>query len=343
MSSFISFTSDQFNRLFPFYFVINRDLRIISVGTSMAKLCRFEEDKKFNDYFTIPRPYTQINTLDDLKSVNNDLIILEFRSAGKLLLRGQFEYLHEADLALFVGSPWFDSMEQVRENNLVINDFARHDPLIDLLHVLKTQEITNDDLKQLITTINQQKNELKKANKEIHDIALFPTQNPDPLFRIDMEGNLLKMNPAAEKLASFYFQNRNYTRVEFFRMAAGIIDKKAERFFMETRVDHTYFSLVCVTLEQDGYVNIYGRNITQEKQTRDELRRSTELWKFALEGAGDGVWEYDFVTRKSFFSRQYKKMLGYEDQEFINDPAQTRHSIPNRRTGSSMQHSPKHS
>ena len=320
MSSFISFTSDQFNRLFPFYFVINRDLRIISVGTSMAKLCRFEEDKKFNDYFTIPRPYTQINTLDDLKSVNNDLIILEFRSAGKLLLRGQFEYLHEADLALFVGSPWFDSMEQVRENNLVINDFARHDPLIDLLHVLKTQEITNDDLKQLITTINQQKNELKKANKEIHDIALFPTQNPDPLFRIDMEGNLLKMNPAAEKLASFYFQNRNYTRVEFFRMAAGIIDKKAERFFMETRVDHTYFSLVCVTLEQDGYVNIYGRNITQEKQTRDELRRSTELWKFALEGAGDGVWEYDFVTRKSFFSRQYKKMLGYEDQEFINDP-----------------------
>ena len=320
MSSFISFTSDQFNRLFPFYFVINRDLRIISVGTSMAKLFRFEEDKKFNDYFTIPRPYTQINTLDDLKSVNNDLIILEFRSAGKLLLRGQFEYLHEADLALFVGSPWFDSMEQVRENNLVINDFARHDPLIDLLHVLKTQEITNDDLKQLITTINQQKNELKKANKEIHDIALFPTQNPDPLFRIDMEGNLLKMNPAAEKLASFYFQNRNYTRVEFFRMAAGIIDKKAERFFMETRVDHTYFSLVCVTLEQDGYVNIYGRNITQEKQTRDELRRSTELWKFALEGAGDGVWEYDFVTRKSFFSRQYKKMLGYEDHEFKNDP-----------------------
>jgi len=320
MSSFISFTSDQFNRLFPFYLVINRDLRIISVGTSLAKLCRFEEDKQFNEYFTIPRPYTQINTLDDIKQVNNELIILESRSPGKLMLRGQFEYLYESDLALFVGSPWFDSMEQVRENNLVINDFARHDPLIDLLHVLKTQEITNDDLKQLITTINQQKNELKRANKEIHDIALFPTQNPDPLFRIDMDGNLLKMNPAGEKLTSFEFQNRNYTRVEFFSMAAGIIDKKTARFFMETKADDTYYSLVCVTLEAEGYINIYGRNITEEKRTRDELRRSTDLWEFALEGAGDGVWEYDFVTRKSFFSRQYKKMLGYEEHEFKNDP-----------------------
>ncbi len=48
------------------------------------------------------------------------------------------------------------------------------------------------------------------------------------------------------------------------------------------------------------------------------MRTSQELWHFALEGTGDGVWEYDAVTKEVFFSKQFKRMLGYEDWEFSN-------------------------
>lgn len=47
----------------------------------------------------------------------------------------------------------------------------------------------------------------------------------------------------------------------------------------------------------------------------DELRASEEPWKFALEGAGDGVWEWDVATGTVTYSRQWKAMLGYQDHE----------------------------
>ncbi len=61
------------------------------------------------------------------------------------------------------------------------------------------------------------------------------------------------------------------------------------------------------------------RDISERKKAEADLKASQELWQFALEGAGDGVWEYDFETDEIFFSKQYKKMLGYEDHEFKNE------------------------
>lgn len=61
------------------------------------------------------------------------------------------------------------------------------------------------------------------------------------------------------------------------------------------------------------------REITDRKNSERKLKESEELWQFALEGAGDGVWEYNFLSRKAFFSRQYKKMLGFEEDEFPDE------------------------
>ncbi len=54
-------------------------------------------------------------------------------------------------------------------------------------------------------------------------------------------------------------------------------------------------------------------------ETRRALNISEERWHFALEGAGDGVWDWNLVTNKVFFSKQLKLMLGYEDHEIPND------------------------
>jgi len=259
------FNETQFNRLFPFYILINRDLRVIAFGKSISKLFDLDKENKFNQQFSIPRPLTPIETFDDLVALENQLVVLE-SATKKLLLRGQFEFLKDTNEILFVGSPWFGSMEQVIENNLVINDFARHDPLIDLLHVLKSQEITNEDLKQLISTINKQKNDLKKAAKEVYEIALFPTQNPDPLIRINFNGDLLRNNPAA-------VENKTYRNDEFFQIVSSRIDKTNPRWIIEARSGERDYSFVCVSMKEEGYINIYGRDITQQKKDQRKLER----------------------------------------------------------------------
>jgi len=53
------------------------------------------------------------------------------------------------------------------------------------------------------------------------------------------------------------------------------------------------------------------QDITERKQSEEALRLSEERWKFALEGAGDGVWDWDVATDHATFSRRWKEMIGY--------------------------------
>ena len=51
-------------------------------------------------------------------------------------------------------------------------------------------------------------------------------------------------------------------------------------------------------------------DITERKQDEERLRKSEELWKFALEGSGDGVWEYNLQTGHNTLSSRVLQMLG---------------------------------
>jgi two-component system, sensor histidine kinase len=65
-----------------------------------------------------------------------------------------------------------------------------------------------------------------------------------------------------------------------------------------------------------------NEQVNKRKEAEEELKASQELWQFALEGAGDGVWRYDMQTGEVFYSKQYKAMLGCGDIEFDNDQAE---------------------
>lgn len=57
------------------------------------------------------------------------------------------------------------------------------------------------------------------------------------------------------------------------------------------------------------------RDVTHEREALMQLAQSEERWKFALEGAGDGVWDWDLDTGEVFLSAQWKATLGYADHE----------------------------
>lgn len=59
-----------------------------------------------------------------------------------------------------------------------------------------------------------------------------------------------------------------------------------------------------------------NRDITAYKEMELKLKEAEERWQFALEGSGDGVWDWNLQTNQVFYSRQYKAMLGYDDHEF---------------------------
>lgn len=66
---------------------------------------------------------------------------------------------------------------------------------------------------------------------------------------------------------------------------------------------------------------LYGisRDVSERIKAEETLRESERRWNFALEGAGDGVWDWNVQTNEVFFSKQWKRMLGYEPDEIQND------------------------
>ena len=53
----------------------------------------------------------------------------------------------------------------------------------------------------------------------------------------------------------------------------------------------------------------------ERSQAETALQISEARWQFALEGAGDGVWDWDRVTGVVYRSPRFKEMLGFEEDE----------------------------
>ncbi|MCX7175541.1 MAG: EAL domain-containing protein [Proteobacteria bacterium] len=60
---------------------------------------------------------------------------------------------------------------------------------------------------------------------------------------------------------------------------------------------------------------IVRRYLKQLASVNDHLRDSEERWKFALEGAGDGVWDWNIQTGAAQYSRRWKEILGHAENE----------------------------
>ncbi len=54
---------------------------------------------------------------------------------------------------------------------------------------------------------------------------------------------------------------------------------------------------------------------SKQRAAQMALAESEERWKFALEGAGEGVWDWNLVTEEAVYSRRWKEMLGYADED----------------------------
>jgi diguanylate cyclase (GGDEF)-like protein/PAS domain S-box-containing protein len=89
------------------------------------------------------------------------------------------------------------------------------------------------------------------------------------------------------------------------RLASGEVrDVEVYSTSIETRGLSMLFSIVH---------DVHDKHLAQRALVESEFR-----WKFAIEGAGDGLWDWDVPRSTVFFSTRWKSMLGFTEDEIGN-------------------------
>ncbi len=65
-------------------------------------------------------------------------------------------------------------------------------------------------------------------------------------------------------------------------------------------------------------VESFNRLLARLNDRSQDLRESEMRWKFAVEGARDGLWDWDVPQSTVFFSTRWKEMLGFAEEDIGN-------------------------
>jgi signal transduction histidine kinase len=112
-----------------------------------------------------------------------------------------------------------------------------------------------------------------KAEENIHNLAKFPSENPNPVLRISKKGTVLYANTAGSELLNTWGCNVGEQVPEHWHQYVLRILKSGSSEELEVSCVDSVFSLIFAPVVETGYVNTYGIDITERKLAEEDLRK----------------------------------------------------------------------
>jgi two-component system, sensor histidine kinase and response regulator len=203
-------------------------------------------------------------------------------------------------------------------------------------HPVQALNVTSqDEIGELIGGFNRLlealgKRESSLRESQAHLSSIFETE-PECIKIIDAAGRLTQMNPAglamleadtpaqvvgqpvldviAPEFRTEYAQlHQRVMAGETMQLQYQVLGLKGRRRWAETHA---------VPMRSNGetFHLAVTRDIEERKQAEAALVASEQRWKFAIEGSGDGLWDWDLPQSTVFFSLRWKEMLGFSAED----------------------------
>jgi PAS domain S-box-containing protein len=118
------------------------------------------------------------------------------------------------------------------------------------------------------------------------------------------------IHPEDLKPAELEVINYSQSDVEQFKQTYRIITGSGDSRWVD---DWT----IIIRNEKNEVTHLHGIiiDVTYRVLAEEKIRANEQRWKFALESSQYGIWDWDLKESKVFFSKMWKAMLGYSEEE----------------------------
>ena len=184
-------------------------------------------------------------------------------------------------------------------------------------------------VKQLGATLQRIQMEMLVKNSEANLEKMFDTVG-DMIVISDFESNVLRVNKVVNDV--FGYEIEDFRQLQLKDVRSNEYDNMTNELYAKIRQGGLHvFTMpfqtkdgrvlpveVNATMGQwfgKDVIFSVGRDITERLEAEERLRTSEARWQMALESSGDAIWDWNISTDETFYSRQWKEMLGYSDEE----------------------------
>ncbi len=315
-----------------FYIKVGFDYRINDIGpnfkTSMPSLQigdRITDTISFEQNFNIKEKFEHGDS-------NNQIY---FFTDNEDKQRYKFSFLiFESDM-IISASPVINAKYTLRNYNLVLNDFSKHDYIAEYMFLQQTSAKSLNEARVISDNLVKKNIELSKAQKEIGELSKFPSENPNPILRFSNRFKLVYSNPASEScfLKDFKIKDNEIFDEKLKTKIGDIIKTKSTESIFESR-NGRHYSLTIAYVDEFEYVNIYGSDITtfitkvnQNEEMliriKDEMQEQKEFYEFILNNLPADIAVFDtkhnyvFINPKGIANKKIRDfMIGKNDFDY---------------------------
>ncbi len=184
----------------------------------------------------------------------------------------------------------------------------------------------NDTAKNMpnVLVIMRDITEKKRFVEEIRKLAKFVYENPSPMLRISKEGKLIYANPSGINILNdLKFEIDKTVPKQWATIVEEVIGSGQKKNIV-LNLKERLFSFEVVPLSESGYVNFYGRDITESEMAEKALRESEEKYRTLFEESKDMVVITTPSGKVIDINRAGIEMMGYRDKQKIDDVDVTR-------------------
>lgn len=331
----ILFQYSELSRFFPFYLLLHSDTTIESCGQTMTKLLPgIQPGALFSDDWTVIRPRVDPLMPDLLHFLIGKLVVIAHAHRPDLKFKGQFERLASSSMYCFVGTPWFNDTDQLQEYGLVLSDFAVHDTMIDLLHVLKNNDIATQELTEVVSKVKKQKKALTISNERLELLQSLIDNSSDAVQVSEEDGRLFYINnEAAERLGIDASQVQEYNVRDFEKIFEDPAEwqhhvdelKKVEYLTIEGQNVHQKTGVVFpvevtvkyIVIDGKGYIIANSRDITERKKNEEQVRIQEEKYRNIIANMNLGLLEVDRDDHIQYCNQSFSNLCGYTLEEML--------------------------